>query len=115
MRDPAIDREIARQCRLLLKLTANSEVSTQLQHWAVECDRKADRALRTSPSTDLLEQARRHLMRAEEYRAAASQMRDPTARASFQHLAEIYKAMARRLERSSHRSKQGGRQTGRTG
>jgi hypothetical protein len=50
-------------------------------------------------SDGLPEQARRHRMRAAEYRAAADQMGDPTARATYRRLAANFDALGRRLER----------------
>jgi hypothetical protein len=93
-------RRFADQCRELSKTAANPEVVVQLQQWAVECDRKADLALRVSAprKDDLLEQARRHRMKAEEHRVVGEQMRDRNVCASFRRLAETYEAMARRLE-----------------
>src|SRR5215472_18619403 len=99
-------RQIARTCRDLLKITTKPELLAQLKTWAVECDRKADRALQRKPSGELREQARRHEQRAAEYRAVADQIQDPTARASFRHLAETYEAMGRRLE--GHAEKKNG-------
>src|SRR5262249_34537275 len=52
----------------------------------------------SSANTERLEQARRHRMRAEEYRCVAEQMQDPTARATYLRLADAYKTLAKRLE-----------------
>ena len=100
-------RQIAGQCRALLKGTRNPDLLAQLETWAVECDRRADRALQGKPSGEIHEQARRHEQRAAEYRAVAAQMRDPTAKASFRHLAESYEALGRRLEERVGRNLQG--------
>ncbi len=100
MRDPDAYRQIARYCRYLLKeggAMASPEVMSQLQQWAVECDGMADRLSGGDPD-HRLEQARRHRLRAEEYRAVADQMQNPTASATYRHLAETYEAMARQLE-----------------
>jgi hypothetical protein len=102
MRDPIRFRELARYCRSLLSATENPELVSQLQQWAVECDRRADTAERTLPS----EQACRYRLRAEEYRATAAQMRSAAARASFQQMAETYEAMARGLEHVARRSQE---------
>lgn len=92
MSDPAAFRTIARYCRERLKETCPpAEVAAQLRHWAEECDRAAEQH-------DFAEQAKRHRMRAEEYRCVLEQMKSPVARATFQHLAEAYEAMARQLE-----------------
>jgi hypothetical protein len=91
----------ADQCRELLKTAVRPELVAQLQQFAVEYDMKADHILHTttpSPKSDLLEQARRHRMKAGEYRATCKLMRDAKARAPFRQLAKTYKAMARRLE-----------------
>jgi hypothetical protein len=101
MSDPAFYRAIARYCRTLLReggVRLSPELSVQLQQWALECDRQADRLLKSAPIDDVREQARRHRLRAEEYRAVAAQMQTSAARASYQHLAASYEAMARRLE-----------------
>jgi hypothetical protein len=103
MVDLVFYRQLARHCRALLKVARNPELLAQLETWALECDRQADRALRTRPSDDIREQSRRHHMRAAEYRAVADQMQNPTARASFRHLAETYEAMGRRLENRANR------------
>lgn len=103
MIDPAFYRQLARHCRALLKVARNPELLAQLETWALECDRRADRALRTRPSDDIREQAKRHHMRAAEYRAVGDQMQNPTARTSFRHLAQTYEAMARRLEMRANR------------
>ena len=104
MRDADLFRHIARQCRSLLKTTRNRELFAQLEQWALECDRNADRALRNHPSEDILAQARRHEMRAAEYRAVADQMQNPAASDSFRHLAATYETMARRLQEHAHRT-----------
>jgi hypothetical protein len=113
MGDHSFFRQIARQCRGLLKKTRNPELFAQLRKWALECDRKADRALRTQPSEDMREQARRHERRAAEYRAVADQMENPTARASYRHLAATYGAMAQRLEERAKIKEQPSRAGGR--
>ena len=104
MMDPGFYRQLARHCRVLLKVARNTDLLAQLETWALECDRRADRALRTQPSDDIRAQANRHHMRAAEYRAVADQMKNPTACASFRHLAETYDAMARRLETRANRN-----------
>lgn len=101
--NPDFYRRVAQRCRAHLEVTRDPEVIAQLETWAVECDRRADRALRTRPSEDMREQAKRYQMRAAEYQAVADQMQDPTARASFRHLAQTYEAMARRLAARSDR------------
>jgi hypothetical protein len=103
MTDPGFYRQLARHCRSLLRVARNPELFTQLETWALECDRRADRGLRTQPSDDIRAQANRHHMRAAEYRAVADQMQNPTACASFRHLAEAYETMARRLETRANR------------
>jgi hypothetical protein len=95
-------RRIARQCRALLKVTRKPDLLAQLETWAVECDRGADRALQRKPGGEMREQARRHEQRAAEYRSVADQTENPAARASFRHLAKTYEAMARRLERRAN-------------
>ena len=55
-----------------------------------------------SPSDDIPEQARRHRMRAAEYRAVADQMRDTTAR-EYGRLAESYEAIWRRFRKGPAR------------
>jgi len=52
------------------------------------------------PINDIQVRARGHEMRAAEYRVLADQTRDPTARASYRHLAESYEAMWRRSHRT---------------
>jgi dienelactone hydrolase len=102
----AYHRELAQFCRKLLKEGARSaspELLEQLEKWAVECDESADLSLRT-PGGEALEQARRYRERAAEYRAVADQLRDPTATATYRHLAQTYDAMARRLEEPSRQS-----------
>lgn len=47
-------------------------------------------------------------MRAEEYRVSAEQLGTPTARTSFQQMAETYEAMARGLEHVARDRKTGG-------
>ncbi|SRR5579883_313379 len=96
-------RELARQCRALLRTASDLDLAEQLQQWAVECDRRADRIIKGSPKDDLLEQARRHRMRAEEYRVVGEQRQNRVARESFQHLAATYEALARRLEEIADR------------
>lgn len=101
MPNPAAYREIARYCRRLLKERtgdAGSELSAQLQRWAVECDSHADRDLGRSPPSARLERSRRYRLRAVEYRAIIDQLRSPAARASYEHLARSYEAMAKQLE-----------------
>jgi uncharacterized protein YdbL (DUF1318 family) len=98
LRDPAAYRRIARQCRSLMRQTANPELLVQLQQWAVECDRRADRGFIGDQRDGRLEQARRYHRRAEEYRAASEQLREPRARASYLSVAATYDAMARQLE-----------------
>lgn len=98
MRDPASRRTIAQRCRMLLKQGGTPEIIQQLEQWALECDSEADETIPTASTSRLLEQARRHRLRAEEYRAIVEQMQHPAARASYQHLAETYEAMAERLE-----------------
>jgi hypothetical protein len=100
MRDPLRFRELARHCRSLLSSAKNPELASQLQQWAVECDRRADTAEHKRP----LEKAQRYRLRAEECRTTAEQMRTPIAQASFRQMAEIYEAMARGLEHVAHRS-----------
>jgi hypothetical protein len=98
MPDAAGYREVARYCRKLLKERSGelkAELITQLQEWAVECDRNADRG---SPASAHHEQARRYRLRAEEYRAIVEQLKTPMARASYENLACTYEAMARHLE-----------------
>lgn len=115
MRDPNSYREIARYCRKLLKEkggTAGGEVITQLQQWAVECDRAADRLVRDASADGLREQARRHRLKAAEYRAVADQMATPTAHASYRALAETYEAMARQMEARGTRLAQGEKAAG---
>jgi hypothetical protein len=110
MPDATHHREIARCCRKLLKEaagTATPELLHQLKEWALECDESADRS---SFDSEPLEQARRHRARAEEYRAVAEQLHDPTAIASYRRLAETYEAMARKLEEPAPRTE--GRETG---
>ena len=104
MPEAAFFRGLARQCRTRLKATGNPELQAQLETWVVECDRRADRALREQSGGDIHDQARRHEQRAAEYRAVADQMQNPTSRASFRHLAETYEAMARRLEARADRT-----------
>jgi hypothetical protein len=99
MRDPLRFRELARHCRSLLSSAGNPELASQLQQWAVECDRRADTAEHKRPQ----EKARGYRMRAEEYRTTAEQMRAPLAQASFRQMAETYEAMARGLEHVAHR------------
>jgi hypothetical protein len=109
MCDEARYREIARYCRKLLSERPeadNDELLQQLKEWVLECEADADRSLRASPRSDALEQARRHHARAEEYRAVAEQLRNPTAIATYRSLAETYEAMARQLEEPSRRAKQ---------
>jgi uncharacterized membrane protein len=92
MPDPAAYRRIARYCRdRLNEARPRADVAAQLRCWAVECDRAAQ-------LHDLEDQARRHRMRAEEYRSVLEQMVSPIARATFQHLAKSDEAIARRLE-----------------
>lgn len=98
MGNPSCYRDIARRCHELLKSVKNPDVAAQLRQWVAECDPAADGNPRQSGSDDLLEQARRYRMRAEEYRVVAEQTSQPAARLSFQHLAESYEAMAGRLE-----------------
>jgi hypothetical protein len=100
---PDVYRQMARQCRALLRVTRNPELIAQLETWAVECDRRADRDLRTKPSDDIRERAKRYQVQAAEYQAVADQLRDQSARASFHHLAQTYEAMARRLEARAER------------
>ncbi len=99
MRDPIRLRKLAGHCRSLLSASENPEVVSQLQQWAVECDRRADTAEHTLPS----EQAQRYRQRAGEYRASAERMRTPAARTSFREMAETYEAMARGLEHVAKR------------
>lgn len=109
MRDEARYRAIARYCRKLLSETApadDDELIQQLKEWVLECEADADRSLRASPSNEALEQARRHHARAEEYRAVAEQLHNPTAVATYRSLAETYEAMARKLEEPSRQAKQ---------
>ena len=103
MHNADLYRQIARRCRDLLKVTRKPELLAQLETWAVECDRRADRVLQRKPSGEMREQARRHGQRAAEYRAVADQMQNPIASASFRHLAQTYEAMAHRLEESANR------------
>lgn len=112
MSDSSSRRDIARQCRVLLKEAAKPDLVHQLQQWAVECDSEADDTLRASPISDLLDQARRHRLRAEEYRAVVEQMQTPAARGTYQQLAETYEAMARRLEEIAVKSCTGDRDAG---
>ena len=101
MRDPVAPRQIARFCRQLLKenaASAETDLTQQLQQWALECDSEADRRLPRSPTDQLREQARRHRLRAEEYRAIAEQMESERGRASYRLLAESYDRMAAQLE-----------------
>jgi hypothetical protein len=109
MRDEARYREIARYCRKLLRensQTDNDELLQQLKEWVLECEADADRSLSASRSDEALEQARRYHARAEEYRAVADQLRNPTAIAAYRSLAETYEAMASKLEEPSRRAKQ---------
>jgi hypothetical protein len=108
MRDPIRFRELARHCRSLLSTTENPELVSQLQQWSVECDRRADTTERARPA----EQACRYRMRAEEYRVSAEQLGTPTARTSFQQMAETYEAMARDLEHVAQRSQERRRDVG---
>src|SRR5215469_2519461 len=64
MVNPDFYRQIAGHCRTLLRATRNPELIAQLETWAVECDRRADRALRKKPNDDIREQAKRYQMRA---------------------------------------------------
>jgi hypothetical protein len=112
MIDRAFYRQLARHCRSLLQVERNPELLAQLETWALECDRRADRALRTQPSDDIRAQANRHHMRAADYRAVADQMQNPTACASFRHLAETYETMARRLEMRARKNGRDGQETG---
>ncbi|HWI27809.1 MAG TPA: hypothetical protein VN668_12620 [Stellaceae bacterium] len=115
MPNPTAYREIARYCRRLLKERtgdAGSELSAQLQQWAVECDNRADRDLGRSLPSARLERARRYRMRAEEYRAVLDQLSSPAARASYEHLAQSYEAMATQLENLGIGSPASGEQTG---
>ena len=108
-------REIARHCRKLLKErsgTAGAEVVAQLQQWAVECDRAADRLASDASADGLREQARRHRLKAAEYRAVADQVGTSTARASYRALAETYEAMARQMEARGDRLGRGEKETG---
>ena len=98
MGDSRSFREVARQCRALMKQAADPDMVYQLQQWAMECDGKADGLL---DSKDLLEQARRHRTRAEEYSAVAEQMEFPKTRASYRSLAETYRALAGDLKPGS--------------
>jgi hypothetical protein len=106
MTDAAAYREIARYCRRLLKQRSRefgTETIVQLEHWAVECDRNADRA---SPASAYHDQARRYRRRAEEYRAVIEQLTTPAARAAYERLARTYETMARQLEAAAdHREK----------
>jgi len=107
MGDSRSFREIAHQCRALMKKAADADIVHQLQLWAMECDAQAD-GLLGAEREDLLEQARRHRMRAEEYRAVAEQMQFPKSRASYRNLAETYEALASGLEtRITHQDKTG--------
>src|SRR5690348_2791447 len=60
-------------------------------HGAVSVPKTVD------PSDSISEQARRHQMRAAEYRAVADQMQDRTARAAYRRLAESYEALQKRV------------------
>jgi hypothetical protein len=51
-------------------------------------------------------------VRAEEYRVSAEQLGTPTARTSFQQIAETYEAMARGLEHVAQRSQDRRRDVG---
>jgi hypothetical protein len=109
MLDEARYREIARYCRKLLSETSQAdddELIQQLKEWVLECEADADRSLRASRGNEALEQARRHHARAEEYRAVADQLHDPTAVATYRSLAETYEAMARKLEEPSRQANQ---------
>jgi hypothetical protein len=113
MVDLAFYRQLARQCRALLKVARDPDLFAQLETWALECDRRADVALRERPSGDIREQAKRYQHRGAEYRAVADQMQNPTACASLRHLAETYEGMARRLEmRADRKNGRDGRETG---
>lgn len=104
MTEAAAYREIARYCRKLLKERSRefgAELIAQLRDWAVECDRDADRR---SPMSGYHEQARRYRQRAEEYRSIIEQLKTPAARASYEHLAGTYEAMARRLDTAADRT-----------
>ena len=115
MRNHDFYRNIARYCRRRLRekgAAASAELSDQLQQWAVECDGQADRTLREAPARDLLDRARHHRLRAEEYRAVAEQMQTPSARDSYHHLAESYDAMARQLEKLGSNAERHGEKAG---
>lgn len=112
MRDPASYRDLARRCRRLSKGTEDLDLLDQLETWAMECDGGAVDALLDSPKQELLEQAGRHRLRAEEYRVVAEQMHSPAARALLQHLAHLYEAMARQLEDNANRLGRGRRNSG---
>jgi hypothetical protein len=54
MQSADLYRQIALQCRdLFLKVTSKPELLAQLETWAVECDRRADRALWRKPSGEM--------------------------------------------------------------
>jgi hypothetical protein len=113
MVDLAFYRQLAGQCRALLKVARDPDLFAQLETWALECDRRADVALRARPSGDIRRQAKHYEQRAAEYLAVADQMQNPTVCASLRHLAETYEAMARGLEmRADRKNGRGGRETG---
>lgn len=64
---------------------------------ALQLGRRAE-LLDQSHSGSFLQRARHYRLRAEEYRALVDLMKNPTARASFRHLADCCDSLARRLE-----------------
>ena len=64
---------------------------------ALQLGRRAE-LLDQSHSGSFLQRARYYRLRAEEYRALVDLMKNPTARASFRHLADCCDSLARRLE-----------------
>jgi hypothetical protein len=79
---------------------------------SAEIARREQRRSVIRAGNELFEQARRHRMKAEEYRAVADQMRNPTARASYLQLARTYEAMASRCEANAESLRERGRNIG---
>lgn len=103
MHDPGSYRDLARHCRRLSQEADNLDLVDQLETWAAECDREAMDAVLGERRNDLQEEARRHHKRAEEYRVVAEQMQSPSARTSYQHLAQTYETMTRQFESNADR------------
>jgi hypothetical protein len=76
---------------------------------ALQLGRRAE-LLDRSHRGDFMQRARYYRLRAEEYRALAELMKNPTARASFRHLADCCDNLGRRLEEIAGGSESDGSQ-----